>query len=351
MGMILGAWPLAYIVAAVPCGIALDRLTPRVSFFIASVVIAASAFLRGVSQDELTMFLAIGLFGLGGPLVSIGAPKLVSLLFEGAARGTAIGIYTTAPALGAVAAVALTNSIIMPLVESWRFAMFIYAGLAMLVGLIWLIVASYSKSFRGEVLAEQRTLFTTSTLIALLRRRDIQIFMGMSLGVFFVNHGYNNWLTEILIKKGFAPSAAGFWSAVPAAVGIVGSMAIPRLAVPRRRLVILLALYIFVAVSSLLMLLPFDVPLSIALILLGIARGSMVGVITLLLMEAPDMHSHKLGTATGLLYVAAEIGGVLGPISVGVISQTTGGFDSTLYAFSAVGIALALLCPLLRRAL
>ena len=46
MGLILGAWPLVYIVSAMPCGAFLDRAGPRWALFVAAVIIALSAAAR-----------------------------------------------------------------------------------------------------------------------------------------------------------------------------------------------------------------------------------------------------------------------------------------------------------------
>ncbi|NQV61591.1 MAG: MFS transporter, partial [Alphaproteobacteria bacterium] len=106
MGLVLGAWPLVYIASAMPCGAFLDRAGPRRALFAAAVIIALSAVARGLANDQLSLFLAVALFGIGGPLISIGAPKLVSLSFEGPDRGMAMGIYITGPALGGICALA-----------------------------------------------------------------------------------------------------------------------------------------------------------------------------------------------------------------------------------------------------
>ena len=50
----------------------------------------------------LTLFLAVAVFGLGGPFISIGAPKLISAWFGPRERGTAMGLYMTAPSIGTV---------------------------------------------------------------------------------------------------------------------------------------------------------------------------------------------------------------------------------------------------------
>ena len=72
----------------------------------------ASALLRSQAQDYTMLLIAVALFGLGGPLISIGAPK-ISLWFEGPQKGLAMGLYVTGPALGSIAALSLTNSVAM----------------------------------------------------------------------------------------------------------------------------------------------------------------------------------------------------------------------------------------------
>src|SRR5271167_4123518 len=75
MGSILGAWQFVYIGAAIPCGALLDRLGPRRGLALGAAVLAASGILRGLATDYLTMLSAVAVFGIGGPLVSVGAPK------------------------------------------------------------------------------------------------------------------------------------------------------------------------------------------------------------------------------------------------------------------------------------
>ena len=72
-------------------------------------------------STRVSMFVAVGLFGIGGPLVSIGAPKAIAQWFEGPERGFALGVYITGPFLGHILALVLTNSVLMPLLDgNWR---------------------------------------------------------------------------------------------------------------------------------------------------------------------------------------------------------------------------------------
>jgi hypothetical protein len=79
---------------------ALDRIGPRKALFPWSLDHAASGFLRGLTGDFVTLSLAVGLFGIGGTIVSSGAPKVVSQWFRARDRGFAMGIYITGPAIG-----------------------------------------------------------------------------------------------------------------------------------------------------------------------------------------------------------------------------------------------------------
>ncbi|MDG2284821.1 MAG: MFS transporter, partial [Alphaproteobacteria bacterium] len=75
MGSVLGAWPFVYIGASLPCGVLLDRIGPAKGLLLAALIMAASGALRGFADGHLTLALAVAVFGLGGPMISIGAPN------------------------------------------------------------------------------------------------------------------------------------------------------------------------------------------------------------------------------------------------------------------------------------
>ena len=124
MGSIMGAWQLTYIFAAMPGGILLDRLGGRRALFIGGLLIALSALGRAFAEDYWSLLFAVALFGIGGPIISSGAPKVVSQLFTGSDRGLAMGIYMTGPAIGSVISLTLTHSVLLPLLnDNWRSVM------------------------------------------------------------------------------------------------------------------------------------------------------------------------------------------------------------------------------------
>ena len=68
---------------AIPCGAFVDRAGLKLSLFLAALIMALSGLLRALSYDYFTMFSSVALFGIGGPLISIGAPKLIADYFVG----------------------------------------------------------------------------------------------------------------------------------------------------------------------------------------------------------------------------------------------------------------------------
>ena len=344
MGAILGAWPLVYIVAAAPCGAFVDRVGLKWSLFLAALIITASGGLRVVAVDAVSMFVAVGLFGIGGPLVSIGAPKAIAQWFEGAERGFAMGVYITGPFLGHILALALTNSVLMPFLDGdWRLVLLIYSGFILACGIAWFLLGSHpinrvveQAGLRRETIAGQMAVFG-----ALLRLPNIQVILAMSIGAFFLHHALANWLPEMLRTGGMAPDEAGIWSALPTAVGIAGALMIPRLSTPPRRFAILIALALCTGAGALLLLLATGVPaLVVAMVLQGIGRGSLIAVLILVLMETRGVDPRNTGAAVGLFFSAAEIGGVLGPLVIGAMWDLTSGFDAGLGLLGAVSVAI-----------
>lgn len=62
----------------------------------------------------------------------------------------------------------------------------------------------------------------------------------------------------------------------------------------------------------------------------------MIPVLTLILKETEGVGHMRLGAAAGLLFAAAEVGGFLGPLLLGVGQDATGSLGTGLYAFGAL---------------
>lgn len=351
MGSVLGIWQLVYIVAAIPCGTLLDRLGARRALFIGALIVAASGLARSFADDYWTLLLAVGLFGIGGPIVSSGAPKAVAQLFTGSQRGFAMGIYMTGPPMGAVIVLSLTNAVAMPMLGGdWHRVLLLWSLAAFTGAGVWLLLALHPAARRLDEAAGNGPRPRQAEVIgSLLRLPAVRLLLLMAVGIFSFNHGLNNWLPELLRHGGMTPVTAGYWATVPTVVGIVGSLLIPRLATPERRFTLLAGLGLSAMLASLLLDTGGGPALLLGLVLQGIARSSLMTVAILTLVETRGVGEKQAGTASGLFFAAAEVGGAGGPILLGVLYDATGGFDAGLFLLAGIGALLAVAALRLRR--
>ncbi len=350
MGSIMGAWQLVYIFAAMPGGVMLDRLGGQRALFIGGLLIALSALGRAFADDYWSLLLAVGLFGVGGPVISSGAPKVVSQLFSGSDRGLAMGIYMTGPAIGGVVSLTLTHSVLLPFFDGhWRSVMLLWAALAVAAAVIWFAIAAKTGlSAREKAIAAPR-LPQMQVLRELVSTRAVQIVLMMGVGVFLYNHGLNNWLPELLRSHGLPIVEASYWAAIPTVIGVIGSLLIPRLATPDRRSRILMALCLSALLATALLQSVAGPWLTLGLVMQGIVRSGLTTVLVLTLVELPAVGAARAGTASGLFFSAAEVGGMLGPLSLGMLYDATGHFHGALAALSGVAVLLTVGTLRLRR--
>jgi cyanate permease len=349
MGATLGAWQLCYIPAALPLGALMDRTGVAIGLLVSAAIMAGSMALRGAAGTEFQLFLAVAVFGLGGPLVSIGAPKLIALWFTGASRGMAMGVYMTGPALGGISVLWLAQPWLLPATGSWRGVLWAFAAFILLAGLIWIVISRHPEArARDGKISGLSKAGSLQALLELSRLRTVQIVLLMSIGIFTLNHGLNNWLPEILRAKGMSAVDASLWASIPTIVGVAGALTIPRFATPERRVVIMFGLFAAIAIATLLLHLAPGIGLGTGLVLQGIARSSMMTVAILLLMEAPGVPPERAGMAGGMFFTVAEIGGVSGPLSIGLVADASGGFTAPLIMLTGVAAALLVLLGWLR---
>ncbi len=335
MGLIMGSWPLTYIIVAAMGGAIIDRWGIRKSLFLGIIIIGLSAILRYFASGFMTMFIFVALFGLGGPMISIGCPKTISLWFQGKARGTAVGIYMTGPALGGLIALSTVNSLVMPLTGySWRLTFIAFSLPVFAAALLWWFLARDVKPAETRESSSIIKVFT-----GLIGMRNIQLILIMGFLSFAVSHGFTNWLPKILEVSGLPPAVAGFAASIPLLVGIPSVLLITRL-VPshlRERAVAIVSLLI--AITIIIIANASGAFLVLGLVLQGLCFTSAMPLLMLILMDIPQVGAKYMGSAGGMFFCVAEIGGFAGPYLVGAIKDWSGSF--LIGAIVIAGLSLA----------
>ncbi|CUS54642.1 Cyanate MFS transporter [hydrothermal vent metagenome] len=339
MGRVLGAWQFVFILSAIPCGILLDRLGARWAMLGGALLMAVSAFWRSIATDEISLLLAVAVFGLGGPIISTGAPKVVSAWFESRQRGLAMGIYVTGPGIGAIVGLLLTNAVLLPALDNdWRQVLRLWGFFTLITALAWFVI-SCRLTMAPSHLRKLQTI--DLGLLPLLRHPVVRLLLLMSIGVFAINHGIGNWLPELLRASGRTIAQASHLAALMVLVSVISALTIPRLATGQYRLIILFMLCLSSVCAMVLLRVPTGMPLFAGLVFQGIATGSIMTIMMLILVETPGIGERRAGTAGGLYFSTAEIGGVGGPVMLGVVYDATGGFATGLTVLCCIGLVLA----------
>lgn len=334
MGFVLGSWQLTYIAFAVIGGVIMDRWGIRRSILAGALVIGLSAALRAWSVGFVSLLSFVVLFGIGGAMISIGAPKTIALWFRGQERGMAVGMYTTGPWIGGMTALAATNALVMPLTgQSWRLTLLCYGGLTLVFAVLWGLLAR-----EGDPDDPSERFGTLGVLFGLLRVRSILMILLSGLLSFAIMHGYVNWLPKILENAGLSPIRAGLIAAIPYAASILAVLTLPRW-VPRhlrgRAVGIMAALAglatVWVTTGAF-------API-LGLLLFGATGATLFPLLMLMLMDSPEVGAKYLGSAAGVFFCIAEMGGFLGPFVVGFLVDWTGGFVSGAAFLAGLGLA------------
>jgi MFS transporter, CP family, cyanate transporter len=339
VGLILGSWQLAFILIAIFGGVLIDKWGIRKSLFLGTIFIALSEVLRYFANGFLAMFLCVALFGFGGPMISIGCPKAITQWFTEKDRAAAVGIYTTGPAIGGLIAYSTVNSLIMPLTGySWRLT-FLYLGLpAIVVALLWWFLAKDIQTASPTQSASIIKAFTN-----LIHLRNVQLVLVTGFLFFTIYHGFNNWLPKILETSGLSPETAGFMASIPLILNIPAVLIVPRLASPQLRGRILALISLVIALVLFTMTMASGVSLAVELVLWGLVSACGVPLLILTLMDIPEVGSRYIGSAGGLFYCIAEIGGFAGPSLFGAIKDNTGSFLGSTIFLGILSIAVCIM--------
>jgi len=344
MGVVLGSWQLVYMAVAVFAGIILDKWGLRKSLFIGTVIIGISSVSRYYANGFGTLLAMVGLFGVGGSVISIGAPKAISMWFAGKDRGTAVGIYMTGPWFGQMFVLAATNAVVMPLTGySWRLT-FVYYGLFCFgAALLWWF---FGREVIHENNAERQSFIRI--IATLFKVHNVQILLLAGFFSFAIIHGFASWLPKILENSGISPAKAGLYSSFPFLVGIPTVLIIPRIIPAHLRgwgiafFALLSGVASFLVITS-------SLPFLYGLFLYGISIPNLVPLLILTLMETPEVGSEHMGAAGGIFFCISDMGGFFGPLIMGFLVDLTGLFVTAAVFLVLLGCTIFGLMFLLKK--
>jgi cyanate permease len=347
MGVILGSVILMYIPLAIPIGVMIDRVGQKRMIAAGVLFTSISAILRAFAFSFETLFLTVFLFGFGGPTISVGLAKVVASFFEGRERGIASGLYMTGAAIGSAVALAITNSLILPLVGTWRNVFVVYGLIGLLIAVIWILLGREPRK-----MADEAESFLPLRAIAGRLLGHGQVWMVAIVGStsFLVFYGFSNWLPALFELRGLSPIDAGILSSLPSWIGLAGSAAIPGLAEAGSRKPVIIIVLLLEGISMVVVGLAYGPVLILSLVVYGVTSGASMPLLLVVLMDLRDVGAEYTGVASGIFFSIGAFCGFLGPIIVGYLTDLTGSFIPAIAALALVVEAMIALTLVLKEA-
>jgi len=317
MGIILGFWQFIYIFTAMPTGNIIDKWQLKQSITIGIIVMLASMILRGLSINFISLLLSVGLFSFGGPIASSGSPKLVATWFKEKDRGKASGIYATGPVIGNAIAFASAPIIAINIFDNWRGISIIYGIILVVVLIIWLLFAKNKPNNKPEISIQK------VSYRELIKINTVKIIMFLSIIFFFISHSLSAWAPSILIDKNFSITNAGYITSISTIISLISLIFITSVFKKGKRKNAIIYILLISSVSSLGIAFFSGFKLIFSIFLIFSVKRSLMPLSTLILMEHKDIGPQKIGTAAGMFFASAEIGGFSGPFIIGFLRDLT----------------------------
>ena len=333
MGFILGNVLLAYIPLAVPVGLIIGRIGTKRSLGIGITLASMSGILGSFASNFETMFLSVFTFSIGGPFISVGSPKIVASWFLGRDRGVASGIYVTGAFIGGSTALAITNTLIMPLVGTWRNTLRLYGLFGLLIAFICLLLA---REATGTQTMNAKTVLLRDVLARLLKEKYVWIIAILSLSLSISGYGLGRWLPKLLELKGINPAEAGFLASVPGWCSVIGSVVIPSLGKTGTRKPLVFIVLLVQGICIFTTGITIGWPLIASLVFYGISSAANFPLLIVILMDLPQVGAEYIGVAGGILFSVIGLGSFIGPSMVGFLADLTGSLLPGIIALTIV---------------
>jgi len=347
VGILLGAWQLVYIVASYPAGMFVDRVGTHRALTLGVALVALSGLMRAFATDFTALFASVAIFGIGGPIISIGVPKVIASWFSGRPRVTAAGIYSTGSTSGSILSLSTTNSVVLPALGTWQATCAVYGVLVSGIAATWWLLARDPPKLTTRPGGGPALSFRDACL-TVLTTRAVWLVVIVGFTGFMINHGFRSWLPQILEAKGMSAADAGYLSALPGLASIAGSITTARMAAKFPRKAVVASCLIVVGLALVAVDLLTGLPLVLALAVQGFFAGGVGPVLLTIMMDLREVGAGAMGAAAGLYFAVGEVGGFSGPSVMGVLKDWTGGFTAGLLMLAAITVIMLVPTSMIR---
>ena len=313
IGTVWGMDPLAGVFIGLPSGLLADRFGIKRSLTVLCILAGVFGALRGISDSFFSLAAIMFLFGLMAAAAPSIVPKATAVWFAGKHLALANGILIVAWSIGSMVATQFSATVFSPMLGSWRDVMFLFGGISVALGLLWLFTGREpDKSENLESTTEQIPF--RQALSRVIRIKEVWIIGFITLFNWGASMGFFGYLPLYLRNIGWSPASADGVITVSSAMMLLGSIPMALLSDKlKSRWGVLMISITALAVG--LVLLPYVNVTGIWLLIIitNFLRSASSSLFNVMLFENKNIGSTYGGTAVGLASTISMVGAFLAP--------------------------------------
>ena len=313
IGTVWGLASLAGVFVSIIAGVLGDRFGVKLILSVSCLLVGITGAMRGLSDSFLALSITVFINGIVRFIVPINATKTVGMWFRGENLGMAMGISAMGMGLGLMLGPMISATILSPLLGGWRNVMHLYGAVSVVIGILWFLFGREPRQVdsttgdSGRVPIRQ----ALSRLIHIKALWFIGFTLSLRVGCIM---GMTGYLPLYLREQGWAPASADGTLAAFYGVSTLCVVSLSSLSdrLGSRKVILFSALIVTIVCFGLL---PFVGGISIwfLMIVSGVFMDGFMAISVTMLLETDGVKPKYSGTALGIIFTKAQVGGVISP--------------------------------------
>jgi cyanate permease len=331
IGVVWGVPALAAIFIVFVGGLLADRYGAKRVMGVACLLAGLAGAARGITGDFASLTLVTFFFGLSTWVIPSSVFKTTAGWFSRRQLVIANGVVSAGMAFGFTVGAMISATIMSPLLGGWQNVLFLYGGISIIIGLLWLFVAREpeqlgSAGSGGGVPLRQ-------AISHVFPIKNIWLIGLTMLGYVGCTQGVIGYLPTYLRDTGWTIASADGTLAAFNGVSTLGAIPLALLAerLGLRKVILFPVLLITVAGVALLPLVS-GAMVCVLMIVMGVARDGFMAVCLTMSTETRGIGVVFAGTAMGLAQTTLNIGSFIAPPLGNSLEQVNPSFPFFLWA-------------------
>jgi cyanate permease len=330
IGVVWGVPALAAIFIVFVGGLLADRYGAKRVMGIACILAGVAGAARGITGDFASLALVTFFFGLSAWVIPSSVFKTTAGWFSRRQLVVANGVVSAGMAFGFTVGAMISATVMSPLLGGWRNVLFLYGGISVIIGLLWLLTVRQPEQL-GPAGAKGVPL--RQAISHVFPIKNIWLIGLTMLGYVGCTQGVIGYLPTYLRDTGWTIASADGTLAAFNGVSTLGAIPLALLAerLGLRKVILLPVLLITVAGVALLPLVS-GAMVCVLMVVMGVARDGFMAVCLTMSTETRGIGVVYAGTAMGLAQTTLNIGSFIAPPLGNGLEQVNPSFPFFLWA-------------------